>query len=62
MRELGRHSRDGAGRLSVGSADLASGKCLVLPGDHIIPNNLTMPTGKVLVYVFGRRRDTCFCS
>ena len=22
---------------------MASGKCLLLPGDHIIPNNLTMP-------------------
>jgi len=24
--------------------DIASGKCLLLPGDHIIPNNLTMPS------------------
>jgi hypothetical protein len=22
---------------------IASGKCLLLPGDYIIPNNLTMP-------------------
>ena len=22
---------------------IASGKCLLLPGDHIIPNNLTIP-------------------
>jgi len=29
--------------LSVGSVAIASGKCLLLPGDHIIPNNLTMP-------------------
>ena len=30
--------------LSVGSADIASGKCRLLPGDHSIPNNLTMPS------------------
>jgi hypothetical protein len=23
--------------------EIASGKCLLLPGDNIIPNNLTMP-------------------
>ena len=29
--------------LSIGSVAIASGKRLLLPGDHIIPNNLTMP-------------------
>jgi len=26
-------------------ADITSGKCFLLPGDNIIPNNLTMPWG-----------------
>ncbi len=41
--KLGRNNGYGAGRLSVGSVAIASGKCLLLPGDNIIPNNLTMP-------------------
>ena len=41
FRELGRNYRYGAGCLSVGSMEIASGKCLLLPGDNIIPNNLT---------------------
>jgi hypothetical protein len=44
LRKLGRNNGYGAGRLSVGSVEIASGKCLLLPGDNIIPNNLTMPT------------------
>jgi hypothetical protein len=43
--ELGGHTRDKAGRLKSGSVAIASGKCLLLPGDHIIPTNLTMPSG-----------------
>src|SRR5207247_6776928 len=43
LRKLGRNNGYGAGRLSVGSVAVASGKCLLLPGDNIIPNNLTMP-------------------
>ena len=43
LRELGRDNGVKAGSLSVGLAEMASGKCLLLPGDHIIPNNLTMP-------------------
>src|SRR5438309_11085930 len=45
LRELGQHNGDKAGCLSVGSVAIASGKCLLLPGDTIIPNNLTMPPG-----------------
>ena len=26
-----------------GSVEIASGECLLLPGDHITPNNWTMP-------------------
>jgi hypothetical protein len=33
---------DKAGRLNGGSVTIASGKYLLLPGDTIIPNNLTM--------------------
>src|SRR5437667_6556495 len=44
LRELGRNYQYGAGRLSVGSVEIASGKCLLLPGDNIVPNNLTMPS------------------
>jgi len=40
---LGRNNGDKAGGLSIGLAEIASGKCLLLSGDHIIPNNLTMP-------------------
>ena len=43
LRELGRHHGDKAGCLSVKSAEIASGQCLLLPGDTIIPNNLTRP-------------------
>ena len=45
LRELGRNHGDKAGGLSVGSVAIASRKCLLLPGDTIIPNNLTMPCG-----------------
>ena len=31
------------GSLSIGSVAIASGKRLLLPGDTLIPNNLTMP-------------------
>ena len=31
------------GGLSIGSVAIASGKRLLLPGDTLIPNNLTMP-------------------
>src|SRR2546430_15854074 len=48
LRELGRNTGDKAGGLSVGSVTIASGKCLLLPGDHIIPNNLTMPFGRAV--------------
>ena len=40
---MGRNHGDKAGGLSVGSVAIASGKRLLLPGDTIIPNNLTMP-------------------
>jgi hypothetical protein len=40
---LGRNYRYGEGRLTVRSVEISSGKCLLLPGDKIIPNNLTMP-------------------
>jgi hypothetical protein len=43
LRELGRNNGDKTGGLSIGLAEMASGKCLLLPDDHIIPNNLTMP-------------------
>ena len=43
LRALGRNHGYEAGRLSAGSVEIAPGKCLLLPGDHIIPNNLTMP-------------------
>src|SRR5262249_15653949 len=43
LRELGGNNGYGAGRLSIGSADMASEKCLPLPGDTIIPNNSTIP-------------------
>src|SRR5207248_11269474 len=43
-RELGRHHGDTAGGLSVGSVAIAPGKRLLLPGDTLIPNNLTMPS------------------
>ena len=43
LRTLGRDHGDGAGRRSAGSAAMASEPCLLLPGDTIIPNNLTMP-------------------
>src|SRR5262249_35270643 len=43
LRELGRNHGYGAGRLSVRSVAIVSGTCLLLPGDNIIPNNLTMP-------------------
>ena len=38
---MGRNNGYGAGRLSVGSVEIAPGKCLLSPGDNIIPNNLT---------------------
>src|SRR5262249_17576236 len=43
IRELGGNNGDKAGRLKGGSVAIAAGKYLLLPGDHIIPNNLTMP-------------------
>src|SRR5262249_5443535 len=43
LRELGCNHGDKAGRLSVGSVAIVSGKCLLWPGNTIIPNNLTMP-------------------
>ena len=43
LRTLGRDHGDGAGRLSVGSVAVASGKDLLWPSDTIIPNNVTMP-------------------
>ena len=43
LRELGGNHGKQTGGLSVGSVASASGKRLLLPGDHIIPNNLTMP-------------------
>src|SRR5262249_53406174 len=48
LRELGRNHGYGAGGLSVGSVDIAPGKRLLLPGDTIIPNNLTMPILRVI--------------
>jgi hypothetical protein len=41
--------------LSVGSVAIASGKCLLLPGDHLIPDNLTMP---VLRKALANQTDT----
>ena len=38
---MGGNNGDKAGRLKGGSVAIASGKCLLLPGDTIIPNNLT---------------------
>ena len=43
MRELGGNNGDKAGRLKGGSMAIMSGQYLLLPGDNIIPNNLTMP-------------------
>jgi hypothetical protein len=43
LRELSGNHGDTAGRLKGGSVAITSGKYLLLPGDHIIPNNLTMP-------------------
>jgi hypothetical protein len=43
LRKLGRDHGDGAGRLSVGSVAVTSGKYLLWPSDTIIPNNVTMP-------------------
>jgi len=37
---LGGNHGYGAGRLSVGSVAIASGTCLLLPGDNIIPQQL----------------------
>ena len=39
--------------------EIAPGKRLLLPGDTLIPNNLTMP-GAVLASVCGRRKDEVF--
>lgn len=43
LRALGRNDGYGAGRLRVGSVAIASGTCLLVPGDTLIPNNVTMP-------------------
>jgi hypothetical protein len=40
---LGGNNGDKAGRLKGGAVAITSGKYLLLPGDHIISNNLTMP-------------------
>ena len=40
---MGGNHGDKAGCLSVESVAIVSGKCPLLPGDNIIPNNLTMP-------------------
>jgi hypothetical protein len=44
MRAWGGNHGDKAGRLKGRSVAIASGKYLLLPGDNIIPNNLTMPS------------------
>src|SRR5262249_44315088 len=54
IRELGGNHGDKAGCLSVGSVPIASGKCFLLPGDNIIPNNLTIPCGQLV-----RRTQNC---
>src|SRR5262245_47572735 len=48
IRELGGNHGDKAGRLKGGSAAITSRKYLQLPGDTIIPNNLTMPLTQFL--------------
>jgi hypothetical protein len=37
---------------------IASGKCFLLPGDNIIPNNLTMPA--YCLQADGRQRDPAY--
>ena len=43
IRELGGNHGDEAGRLKGESVAIVSRKYLLLPGDTIIPNNLTIP-------------------
>jgi len=45
LRELGRNDRDKAGGLSAGSVSIEPKVPLLLSGDGINPNNLTMPIG-----------------
>ena len=59
IRELGGNHGDKAGRLKGGSVAIASGKYLLLPGDDIISNNLTMPEP---LYRVSRGRNEGDCT
>jgi len=55
--QLGGNNGNQAGCLKSGSVAITSGKCLLVPGDHIIPDNLTVPPTTSTTWISLRKQE-----